>query len=260
MHWGDAQLEKVPVYREPKATKSSKRSRRLIFLIFLFFITILIILFFDSSLSKITSIEVQGNHHIDSETIKRISGVNELDQYFMVFTGKVTERIEELPEIKQVDVSKTFPGRLLIQVEEYKEVALEMTANGTLHVVLENGVNVPLPSTGAKINLPILRNWEADPDLRLKLCRTLAQIELEDLADVSEIHSFPSVSYPDRVKLYTRSQFEVVTNIDYMVEKMPLLGNIIFKMQEQGTTSGKITMLEGNSGESFDTSMEILEE
>lgn len=245
-------MERLPVYREPKVPAANRRSRKLLILLLLFFITILLILFFNSSLSKITSIEITGIRYVDLQTVQEVVGVQEMDSYFLVWTKRIEEKLLELPEVSRAEVAKKFPGKLQIHLEEYPEVAAELGADGVVRLVLANGVNVnadrPLSSN---LNLPVLRGWESDPETRLALCRVLAQLPQPYLSDVSEIHPYPSVSYPDRIKIYTRSQFEIITTVSYLPDKLPLLDNIIFSMKQNGHTAGEITMLEGNSSIPF---------
>lgn len=244
-------VEKIPVYRDERTQRGNNRSRKLLFLLFLFFITILIILFFNSTLSKITSIEIIGNHYVSNETIQELSEVQLNDQFFLVLPDRIVNKLKTVPEISGVEVSKKFPGKLIISVTEYPEAALELVQGTSLMVVLANGTNVPLTNHDRAVHLPVLRNWEQYPELRLKLARTLAAIPSYLLADISEIHPYPSVSYPEKLKMYTRSKFEVVSTISYLPDKLPLLDNMIFNMRQTGSAEGEIVMLEANSFEAF---------
>lgn len=245
-------MDKLPVYREPKVPTATRRSRKLLLLLLLFFITILLILFFHSSLSKITTIEITGTRFVDPELVREVSGVQEMDSYFLVWTDRIEDKLQELPEVRRVEAAKKFPGRLTITVEEYPDVAAELDAEGAVWVVLANGTKVPADRhPESAMNLPLLRGWESDPEMRLKLCRVLENIPPPLLADVSEIHPDPSVSYPDRIRIYTRSRFEIITTVSYLPDKLPLMDNIIYSMKQNGHTAGEITMLEGNSSVPF---------
>jgi len=245
-------MDRLPVWREPKVPAASRRSRKLLFLLLLFFITILLILFFHSTLSKITVIEVAGTRMLDPGLVRETAGVREMDSYFLVWTDRIEARILELPEVRRAEAVKRFPGRLTIVVEEHPEVAGGREGGGCLWVVAATGGGVPSDRhPDSAMNLPVLRGWEAAPETRLALCRVLEHIPAALLADVSEIHPDPSVSYPDRIRIYTRSRFEIVTTVSYLPDKLPLMDNIIYNMKQNGHSAGEITLLEGNSSVPF---------
>jgi len=244
--------DRIPAFREPKIARRQSRSRKLLFLLFLFFITILVILFFHSSLSKITEIEITGNIYTTEEAILDAAGVQLHDSFFLVFPDRAAGRIREFPEIEDARVTLSFPGKVSITVREYPAVAREYGAAGSVRIVLANGVTIPDDGRVGPLNAPVLAGWEEHAELRLKLCRTLGELPLALLSDVSEIRPLPSASYPDKIRMYTRSGFEVITSVSYLPVKLPLLDNIIADMKEKGHESGEILLLEGNSARPFD--------
>ncbi|MOA21387.1 Cell division protein DivIB [compost metagenome] len=96
---------------------------------------------------------------------------------------------------------------------------------------------------------PILTGWEeSDPNLA-KLCSTLAQIPDSLTSDISEITPSPTLSYPDRIKMYTRSQFEVISAISLLAEKAEYM-NMIMESQDPGM----LTLLDADTYVPYDTS------
>ena len=66
------------------------------------------------------------------------------------------------------------------------------------------------------------------------------------ISDISEILPSPTPSFPDRIKLYTRSKFEVITAVSLLRDKVEYLNQVI-EMEQPGI----ITMLEADSYEPF---------
>ena len=62
------------------------------------------------------------------------------------------------------------------------------------------------------------------------------------ISDISEIIPSPTVSFPDRIKLYTRSKFEVITAVSLLKDKVEYLNQVI-----ETEEPGLITMLEADS-------------
>ncbi|WP_276355923.1 cell division protein FtsQ/DivIB [Cohnella caldifontis] len=232
--------ERIPALkREKEAPK--RRSGRLIAMLVLLLLIALVILFFRSSLSKVSQIEVSGIHHLSEADVKKALGVVPGDSFFTPGSGKLEERIRVLPPVKSVRVLKKFPGTVEVRVLEFAEVASEIGSDGAVRVVLENGLALPAVAGGMP-DKPVLTGWKPDDAVRKALCGTLASMPDGLLSDLSEIKPDPSKSYPDRIKLFTRSRFQVITTVSKLKEKIPYLSEIV-ENREPGT----ITMLEADT-------------
>lgn len=238
-----AASQNIPAMRNVPAKTKSRNSRRLIFLLILFFITILLLLFFHSSYSRITSIEIRGQIYVSEESIKEASGIELNDHFFLVSPEKIEERIEAIKIIKDSVVTKQFPGRVFIDIEEYPEVAYEITPEGRPEAILANGEAVTLADQSVIIDKPILSGWE-DQEMKRRLTETLANIPDSLLADISEIKPNPSRSYPDKIIMYTRSFFQIETTIEKLPEKIKVYRPIIEDQLEQNVNGGMISLLE----------------
>lgn len=227
---------RIPALKPAPVEK--RRSSKLAFVLAALFLVVMAVLFFQSSLSKVTEIEVRGTRHTDPEEVRRVAGVEVGDWFFVPSAAELERRVGALPAVEKVTVSRHFPGLLIIEVQEYPEVALERSAGGELSVVLANGLNVD-PRDAVLPDKPVLTGWDADDPNRKALLRVLGDMPPELLGDVSEIVPDPSKAYPDRIKLYTRSRFEVITTVSKMKEKIPYLDEIV-----ENREPGVITMLE----------------
>ncbi|GGI43317.1 hypothetical protein GCM10008018_01460 [Paenibacillus marchantiophytorum] len=237
----DRKVPALPAVPKPRA----RTNRKLLIFLFLFFITILVILFFQSSLSRISTIDIQGNELMASDAIGQASQVAVGDRFFAVSSTTIQQRIAKLPMIKTAEVKKHFPGVIRITVQEFPKVAFQIGTEGRKQAVLADGAVVELAAgSSVPLDMPILTGWtDGDPN-KAALCKVLGEIPESALSDISEIKPDPSESYPDKIKLYTRSQFEVYTTIAYLPEKIDNLPAYIASLQEDHITSGVIKMLE----------------
>jgi cell division protein FtsQ len=235
---------KVPALRKPKTRPRS--SRRLLALLFLFFVTVLAILFFQSSLSKISSIKIEGNELLSSEAIGQASGLSVGDHFFSVSARAVESKVAAMKMVESVQVAKHFPGVITITVKEYPKVAFQMGDGGKLQAVLADGSAVTLRS-GVVPDKPILTDWSDSDPMKAKLCKTLSQIPPGLLSDISEIRPDPSDGFPDKIKMYTRSQFIVTTTVTLLPEKIAYLQTYIDNLHENNISGGIITMLLADS-------------
>lgn len=187
-------------------------------------------------------IDFQGSKYSTSEELLSQSGIKIGGQFFAVSTKAVEESLLKLKTIKDVSVQKDFPGVITVKIEEFPAVAYELEQGGLLKAILSSGAAVPVNETGIAVEKPILTNWDPDDPNKAKLCQALASIPNELTSDISEIVPSPTLSFPDRIKLYTRSRFEVITAISLLKSKVSYLNQIIETEQP-----GLIKMLEADS-------------
>ncbi|WNR46445.1 cell division protein FtsQ/DivIB [Paenibacillus roseipurpureus] len=236
--------QKVPAL-QPVPKPRSRTNRKLLVLLLLFFMTVLIILFFQSSLSKISQVEIEGNELLAPDTVGQASQLKVGDRFFAVSSSTIGNRIAALPMVKHVEVKKSFPGVIRIHVEEYPKVAFQVDAQGKKYAILADASFIALPAgSSIPLDMPILSGWNDQDPNKLALCKALDTIPKSALSDISEIKPDPSESYPDKIKLYTRSQYEVFTTISYLPDKIDNLPGYIASLQENHIMSGAITMLE----------------
>jgi len=232
--------ERIPaLQREPEVPK--RRIGKLMAILILLFVIVLVVLFFRSSLSKVSRIEVSGTVHLDREQVAEKLVVKPGDSFFTTGTGEMAARVRQLPPVKDVQVIKKFPGTIDVRVKEYGEVAVEIGGDGAIRVVLENGLSLDAGPDGVP-DKPILSGWMPDDAVRTALCRTLAAMPEALLTDLSEIKPDPSKAYPDRIKLFTRSRFEVITTVSKLPDKIPYLSEIV-----ENRAPGQILMLEADT-------------
>jgi cell division protein FtsQ len=231
----------MPVLREPK--RRSRSNRKLLALLFLFFMTVLIILFFQSSLSKISTIDIRGNEYIATDTIAKASGVSVGDHFFGRSGTSIERSVATLHMVQSAHVTKRFPGHITIEVQEYPKVAFQIGDDGVLQAVLADGSAATLQNTGTVPDKPLLTGWQASDPLRVKLCQTLAKIPAALFSDISEIRPDPSAGFDDKIKMYTRSQYIVQTTITLLPDKIERLSSIVDNLRENNEAGGVITML-----------------
>lgn len=241
----------MPVLKQDKP--KPKTAKKIIWILLLLFVALLTILFFRSSISQVTEIQFKGNTFNTSEQLTKQSGLRIGDQYFGVDPKVVQERLVKLGTIKSAEITKTFPGQISIVVTEHSTVAYELSEDGELQAILASGASVPVTASGIAVEKPILTKWDASDPNKAELSKALAEIPNNLTSDISEIMPSPTLSFPDRIKLYTRSKFEVITSVSLLRDKVEYL-NQVTEMERPGL----ITMLEADSYVPFEE--EVVEE
>ncbi|MBC8079559.1 MAG: FtsQ-type POTRA domain-containing protein [Gorillibacterium sp.] len=231
--------------------KKKRGNRRLLSLLIVFFISVFIFLFFQSPLAKISTIEINGNEIASLSQIGQAAGVVTGDSFFSIDTSKLKTRIEMVGAVKTASIVKKFPGIVNITVKEHPKAAYQIGVNGLPEVILADGTPYLLNNKIFPSDRPILTGWKKDNSEWDHLCSVLAAIPDELLSDVSEIKPYPNV-FEDRIKLYTRSRFEVITRISLLQEKLPNLPFYTSEFKKKNGTTGTLWLLEQDRGVPFE--------
>jgi len=237
--------DKMPVLREP--VRRRRGGKKLLAVLFLLFIVILCVLFFNSNISKISAVVVEGQKFATVSEVQKAAGVAVGDAFLGTTAGTIEERVKKLAPVDTVEVIKSFPGSIRIIVHEFPSVAFQLSDQGVLTALLSNGTSVPSGNDNI-VDKPMLSGWKADDPVKAELCKQLSELSAQSLSDFSEIIPTPSKAYPDRIKIYTRTRFEVITAVSLLQEKVPAL-NAVIETQEPGL----ITMLLADTYTSFNT-------
>lgn len=248
----------IPVIK--KNQRRMRTSRGLIILLLLFFISILAMLFFNSSLSEIQSIEIEGAVMTSESDVVQASGLQLEDSFFAFKQEEAEKRIEELEWVSSVNITKQFPGKIHIDVIEHQMVAYELTANQEKLAVLSNGSTLPLSDGMPILDIAVMTGWEQAEDLKRKLAVILAQIPKDLTLMISEIKPIPTSAYPDKIRIYTRSSFEIVTTIDYLPDKLPYVPHMIQDLLARDISEGTLTLLEADTHSPFEKDTSKLDE
>ncbi|REK76251.1 cell division protein FtsQ/DivIB [Paenibacillus paeoniae] len=240
----------MPVLKEPP--RKRRGNKKLLAVLFLLFIALLSVLFFNSSISKISEIQISGTHFTTTEQIAGASKVEVGEAFFQIASSDISSNVKALPQVEEAKVMKVFPGIVKIMVQEYPVVAFELSPQGDLTALLSNGTSVSAQQEGSQLlDKPVLSGWETNDPVKLELTKQLALIPAKQLLDLSEISPIPSKAYPDRIRMYTRTKFEVITAVSVLTEKIDAL-NAVIETQEPG----KITMLLADTYVPFHTGEE----
>lgn len=233
---------KVPAIKPARPKKRTNRKR--VILLVVFFVTLLAILFFQSSISKISEIEIAGYEMVSADEIGQASGLVPGDSFFTIKERDVIARIEELKPVKEVTIHKNFPGYVRIEVTEHERVAFTLNAQGEREALLADGTAVSLEGITVPLDRPILSGWEIGDPLMVELCHVLSRIAQPLLDDISEIVPDASQAYEDKIRMYTKSQFEVSTRVALLEDKMQYFNLLVQEIKDQDIHSGVFTLME----------------
>jgi cell division protein FtsQ len=223
--------ERIPKLKQQRRKKAN---RRLILMILLFFTLILCIIYFQSPLSKVKTVTVNGNESYTTEEIKRKSGITSDTNIWIVDTEETVTRLEKLPEIETAEVAVRLPSSVNIKLNEYKKLAY-LSRGNKFFPVLENGDILAVGQTDdIPVNAPILFGFEEGESLD-EMIASLETLSVEIVGTISEIHYNPSETDRYRILLFMNNGFEVNATLTSFSEKMALYPSIISQLDRSKT-------------------------
>ncbi|WJQ79646.1 cell division protein FtsQ/DivIB [Brevibacillus brevis] len=209
--------ERIPQVKQQRPRR--RGNRKLVFLLVLFFLTILIIVFIRSPYSKVQEIRVTGNDIYTAEQVIAESGLMKDMQFLNVWENSVRNNLKPLEAIKDVTVSRSFPGLITLHITEQKRVAFWSGQDGSRYALLDNGYVLKQVNFAKRVvDRPLISSW-ASPELLPYLAKSLSKLSPNVLAEISDITLTPTVYDKQRITLYMRDGNEV-RSVIYKLDKM----------------------------------------
>jgi hypothetical protein len=87
------------------------------------------------------TVDVDGNSYITDEEVIRVSGINEGSRLFSLDLGEAEDKLKKNPAIIDASVSRRFPDKILIKVEERRAVGTVIVGD-ELYKIAEDGIIV----------------------------------------------------------------------------------------------------------------------
>lgn len=89
----------------------------------------------------IKAVTIAGERELGEEEILAAAGVNPRKSLIFLDVAEIRARLKSIPLIKEVSVTKLYPDRLMIEIEERQAYALWQD-NGLVHVVAADGMPI----------------------------------------------------------------------------------------------------------------------
>lgn len=125
-----------------------------------FLLALAVFVIFKSPVFDVKEIEVHGNRQVSKEKIIAASGIHTGVNIFKVNLKDASASLGALPVFKQVGLKRSFPGRVVITVEERNPVALLPEEKG--YIVIDNEQVYIRKSQTVLEDLPVLTGIETN--------------------------------------------------------------------------------------------------
>lgn len=201
--------------KENRRKKRYKRLKR--FGCLLLFICFVYYLF--SDLSKINSIEIEGNYFISSEAILEASELVENQSYdFFSLSNNIISNVEQLDGISEVDISRNYRGSLVINIVEESVIASHEYSKN-IALILNDGCVVYVEDDILNYgNYPILNNFDENRLIEFATEFALIPSQVRNL--ISDIAYKPESADETRCEFYMDDGKIVIVRIEDMAGQL----------------------------------------
>jgi len=210
---------------EQKKKRKQKRTRKLLLRVLTCLIAIAVILaaYLMLDISKVKSITVKGNVHLDKEYIIEKANINYNSRFILVIPFIAEYQLSSSNLISSSTVKHTWGGGIVIEVNEEKAVAYFKEGNKT-YVLLADGKKVELtPEIKSCTNtLPFIADIIGDENLE-KLAQGLSEVSDKVILKISEICNYQASYDANMYRLVMNDGIQVISDVN----SLPLITNYL---------------------------------
>ncbi len=128
---------------------------------------------------KIRAVTIAGQSELTEPEILAVAGVGPRNSLPFLDVGKVRERLKKLPLVKEASVTKLYPNRLLIEIEERQAAAL-WQKDGVVNIVAADGMPIDPVRDQRFVDLPLVVGDDANARLGEYLALLQAASDLRE--------------------------------------------------------------------------------
>jgi cell division protein FtsQ len=104
---------------------------------------------------SIKAVTIAGERELKEQDILGVAGISPRNSLLFLDVAKIRERLKQLPLVKEAAVTKLYPDRLLIEIEERQPFAL-WQCDGQVQIVAADGVPLAAMRDQRFIHLPLV--------------------------------------------------------------------------------------------------------
>lgn len=198
-----------------------------------------------SPIFEVKKVEVRGNHFLSADKILAVADIGIGANIFKLDLGEVTANLRLVPMIKEVQVSRSLPAAVVIDVKERRPLGLLSTGEGFIEVDRE-GIYLQKAGAGTP-GLPVITGIQVVPagpgqvisaEGLAGALAVIGELPEEIVSSLSEIH----VEGDGQIKIYTlegiQCRFGSATEIK---EKAEVFSQLLLELRKQG---GKVQYID----------------
>jgi cell division protein FtsQ len=220
--------ERIPSLKEQRKQRAN---RRLLFFLSFFFLLLLLMVYFQSPLSHVRNVIVQGNYFVTEADIIKLSKINNGTSMWNLEKEEVTDRLLSHKEIANVSIDRQFPSTVRLNVEEYSRIGY-LYRDDKYYPILETGQYLDeLPKNEFPADAPFLIDF-TQGEILAELSAELQKVSSRLIERISEIYYEPTDNDALAIVLYMTDGIEVHTSIRNLSENLAPYPSIVKELDE----------------------------
>jgi len=196
------------------------------------------LLFIKSSYFTVGSVIVEGNKYVSIEDVYRIADIPESINIFSLNTANIKMRLMSDLRIAETDVSRRFPGTIVISIKERKPMAyvassygfLELDKQGVVLAAFKNlkQINVPM-ITGIRLE----NEYVSDKIENAVIKNIVTYLSLLDEVTLNQL-SEVNLKSSEQIMAYTVNSVHIrLGNSDRLPDKAKLTNEILHELGDK---------------------------
>ncbi len=199
--------------------RRKRSNRRFVIYLSIFLILIGLVIYFQSPLSNIRAVEVEGNQIAEKNVIIETSGIVTGENIWSIDRGSAEAEIEELEEVQEASISRSLPGRVVIDITEQERVGYVISEGTFIPVLTTGAVLRNKPSEQIPSDAPLLHGFSDEEKLE-RFSKEMSNAGDGIRNSISEVIFSPTEEDPNELKLFMNDGIEVESTIPGFAEHM----------------------------------------
>lgn len=201
-----------------KTSKIEKKIRKkkigLMFVILFLITSLFTILFTQTNFFNISKIEVKNNIILESESIRLLSGIKEGENIFTVDTSLIKKSLLSHPYIKNVQVNRSFPNKIVVIIDERTEFFV-MSCIGSYLLLDKEGVIIDIAQEieDFERNFPLLEGLNVNNAIVGKKVAIDGNNFIQEVIDLLELCKAIDL-YSSILKIEVKENFDIIFTLN----------------------------------------------
>lgn len=231
--YDDAEARYLALQNKKKNRKKRRRKRRLLILAVLIFLGTL---YFTNDISKVKSLEVNGNKFYTKEMVLKKAELSYDTRYIVVPKFYIEWKLKQDDFIKDVQVSKGMDGAITINVTE-KTIIGYFIEDDKNYALVNDGSQLEIKSEylGTIVNYPMIDGFSKSERKKMAKSFSISKNEVSSsvISMISEIQPYETSYDKNMVKIIMQDGNTIFTSY----ESIPLLNDYLATLKKLNKTN-----------------------
>lgn len=215
-----------------KQERKKKANRRLIFYLSIFFLLVSLVVYLQSPLSNVKTINVTGNNVLSKEEIIQLSELTKQTNIWAINKSNMTESIQKNAMVDTVSIKRSLPWTVNVTIKEFDLVGFIKDEEHYMPVIEDGEIITDRQTKSINGDAPLLLNF-SEKDYLDKMAVELYKLPKSISNLISEVYWDPTEENKNKILLYMNDGYVVSSTIRDFSEKMTVYPSIVSQLDPE---------------------------